>query len=222
MPSSPLLLGHRGSRISHEVSENTFPSFELALQHGCDGFEFDVRLTASGHAVICHDTHYQGTLVAEASRAQLPNLLLLEDVLEHYGDRAFLDIELKDAGLEEKILSLLRQRKPQRPFVVSSFSRPVIMELRARSETIPLGLICDSQSQLSEWRATPVEYVIPEYSLVTPSLVEEVHAARKRLLVWTVNDPAAIRLMADWGVDGIISDDTKTLVRTIRLNGKGV
>jgi glycerophosphoryl diester phosphodiesterase len=220
MTSSPLLLGHRGTRISQDVAENTLPSFDLALKHGCDGFEFDVRLTACGHAVICHDSQHRGIRIAEAVRAELPELPLLEEVLAHYGDRAFLDVELKVAGLEEKVLSLLRQRQPQRPYVISSFLRPVLMELRGRSAIIPLGLICDSQSQLMGWRAVPVEYVIPEYSLVTQSLVHEVHAAGKLLLVWTVNDPAAIRRMSEFGVDGIISDDTQTLVRTIRLNGK--
>ncbi len=39
----PLLLGHRGAKSY--APENTIEAFELALQHGCDGFEFDVRLT---------------------------------------------------------------------------------------------------------------------------------------------------------------------------------
>jgi glycerophosphoryl diester phosphodiesterase len=219
MPSPPLLLGHRGARISREVAENTLPSFDLALQHGCDGFEFDVRLSRCGHAVVCHDQWVGGIEIAQANREHLPELPLLEDVLERHGDRAFLNIELKVAGLEEKVLSLLRERKPLRPFVVSSFLRPVLMELRARSETISLGLICDSEEQLSGWRELPVEYVIPEYSLVTRQLVSAVHAAGKRLLTWTVNDPAAMRRLSDWEVDGIISDDTQTLVRTIRFNG---
>ena len=46
MAHLPLLLGHRGAVCSLGVPENTFASFDLALEHGCGGFEFDVRLTA--------------------------------------------------------------------------------------------------------------------------------------------------------------------------------
>ena len=55
MARLPLLLGHRGARVSTGTPENTFASFDLALEHDCDGFEFDVRLAACGTAVVCHD-----------------------------------------------------------------------------------------------------------------------------------------------------------------------
>ena len=48
----PLLLGHRGARVGKSIPENTLASFDLALASGCDGFEFDVRLTADGQAVV--------------------------------------------------------------------------------------------------------------------------------------------------------------------------
>jgi glycerophosphoryl diester phosphodiesterase len=33
--------------------------------------------------------------------------------------------------------------------------------------------------------------------------------------VWTVNDKEAMLRMANWGVDGIISDETERLVHTL-------
>ena len=53
--SRPLLLGHRGARALKSIPENTLASFDQALADGCDGFEFDVRLTADGTPAICHD-----------------------------------------------------------------------------------------------------------------------------------------------------------------------
>ena len=50
-----LRLGHRGARALTSIPENTLASFDRALADGCDGFEFDVRLTADGEAVVCHD-----------------------------------------------------------------------------------------------------------------------------------------------------------------------
>jgi len=212
MPSSPLLLGHRGARAS-SVPENTLPCFELALAHGCDGFEFDVRLSGCGCAVICHDPKVGGTIVSEA---KLLNLPVLQDVLGGFAKRAFLDIELKVPGLSSELLLALGQHPPERGYVVSSFLPDVLREIHVRNDSVPLGIICDDQKQLQGWRDLPVQYVIPQYSLLTRKLVEAVHAASKIVLVWTVNDRRTMRRLVDWGVDGIISDKTDLLVKTLR------
>jgi glycerophosphoryl diester phosphodiesterase len=212
----PLLLGHRGARSIKELPENTFASFDLALEHGCDGFEFDVRLTADKQAVICHDPKHRRTTIARSQSKRLADLPRLEDVLARYGKRVFLNIELKVAGLESIVLAALRDHRPERGYVVSSFLPQVIMELKARSAAVPAGIICDKQVQLASWRKLPIEYVIVEKGLVKPGLVEQVHAAGHKLLVWTVNDAKSMRWLVRWGVDGIISDDTQRLVRTIK------
>src|SRR6478609_1478057 len=96
----PLLLGHRGLRSrSFRVRENTIAAFDLALQHGCDGFEFDVRLTADDRAVICHGAKFAGITIAQAACKRLRALPLLDDILARYASRAFLDIELKVPGI---------------------------------------------------------------------------------------------------------------------------
>ena len=58
--SRPLLLGHRGARALKSIPENTIASFDRALADGCDGFEFDVRLTADEEPVVCHDPKVGG------------------------------------------------------------------------------------------------------------------------------------------------------------------
>ena len=215
MSDLPLLLGHRGARSSTSVPENTFASFDLALEHGCDGFEFDVRLTGGGRSVICHDPKVNGINVSQATSDQLLHLPLLEDVLQRYCRRAFLNIELKVPGLESKVLNLLREYRMEEDYVVSSFLPEVIIELKTRSAKIQTGIICDKPEELACWPETSAEYVIPHYSLVTGELVQQVHHAGRRLLSWTVNDPNGMLRLADWGVDGIISDKTELLVQTL-------
>ena len=46
--------------------------------------------------------------------------------------------------------------------------------------------------------------------------MQDVQHAGLRIFVWTVNEPEAMRRLAAWGVDGIISDETKLLVGTLR------
>src|SRR5579864_1012720 len=116
MNPRPLLLGHRGARAVRSIPENTFASFDRALADGCDGFEFDVCLTADGQAVICHDPKVGALEVAQATAEQLAGLPRLDDVLERYEGTAFLDIELKVPGLERIAIDSLKAHTPRRGF----------------------------------------------------------------------------------------------------------
>ena len=233
--SRPLLLGHRGAR--RYAPENTLPAFDLTLEHGCDGFEFDVRLTADARAIICHDPKLADIEVASETYARivkryglssLPGLMLrtrgglpeashvlnLEAVLARYSDRAFFDIELKVPHLEDLVATTIKQHPAKRGYVVSSFLPEVVKAVAARG--LVTGFLCDTRRALAHWAELPGEYVIPHHKLVDRTLVEQIHAGGRKVLVWTVNDERKMRRLAEWGVEGIISDDTALLVQTLR------
>jgi glycerophosphoryl diester phosphodiesterase len=212
---NPILLGHRGARAICQIPENTVASFELCLQHGCDGFEFDVRRSADGQAVICHDQTIGGMEIANTASRTLP-LPALEDVLRPFADRAFLDIELKVAGLEVQTVEALREQPSQKGYVVSSFLAEVLTAIHDLDPATPLGFLCETRDQLRGWRQAPVEWVIPQFALVDRQLVERVHAAGKKIMVWTVNRAEGMRQFAEWGVDAIISDETELLMLSLR------
>jgi glycerophosphoryl diester phosphodiesterase len=206
----PLLLGHRGARAVRQIPENSLASFELCLQHGCDGFEFDVRRSADGQAVICHDATIGGMEIANTDFETLP-LPTLEDVLRQFAERAFLDIELKAAGLEAQTLAELRKHPPQKGYVVSSFLPEVLTAIHNVDPAIPLGFLCETQNELRGWHETPAEWVIPQFKLVDRELVDLVHAAGKKIMVWTVNGAERMREFAEWAVDAIITDETERI-----------
>lgn len=211
--TQPLLLGHRGARASRNIPENSLASFELCLQHGCDGFEFDVRLSGDGQAVICHDATHRGISIATSTAESLA-LPTLEEVLRQFAERAFLGIELKVVGLERRTVAALLGHPPRKGYVVSSFLPEVLAAVCELDATIPLGLLCESRSALRAWRETAVEWVIPQFKLTDAEFVEQVHAAGKKIMVWTVNRAERIREFAEWGVDAIISDETELAVET--------
>ena len=197
------------------IPENTLASFDQALADGCDGFEFDVRLTADGQPVVCHDPRSGTIEIARTTAAQLSALPRLQDVLARYQDRAFLDIELKVAGLEKVAITLLQKHPPRRGFVVSSFLPQVLCDLHALNSTFPLGLICETKAQLRRWPDLPIEFVIPHYKLVDAAVLRQIKSAKKKILVWTVNSVADMQSLAELGIDGIISDNTSLLGRTL-------
>ena len=211
----PLLLGHRGAR--RYAPENTVPAFDLTLEHGCDGFEFDVRLTADGRAIICHDPKLAGMDLARHTYTEIYPKAgeppCLEHVLARFASRAFLDIELKVAGLEDAVATCLRENPVRRGYVVSSFFPEVVKAVAERG--LVTGFLCDTQRALAHWTRLPGEYVVPHYKLVDRPLVEQIHAGGRKVLVWTVNEERQMRRLAEWGVEGIISDDTELLARTL-------
>ncbi len=219
--SGPLLLGHRGAR--KYVPENTIPALQLALDHGCDGFEFDVRLTSDQHAVICHDPKFLRLVVERTTRAQLeercrPEALIpsLEEVLEKFSPTAFLNIELKVAGTEEGTAGLLRHFPPRRGCIVSSFLPGVVTRFHDLAPETNVGLICDTRRQLARWKDLPLNAVMLHRGLVSAKFVDELHSKGKEIFVWTVNSAKEMKKFAALGVDGIISDDTKLLAATLR------
>ena len=217
----PLLLGHRGARRSSP--ENTLAAFQRALDHGCDGFEFDLRQSSDAHCVVCHDPKLAGRVVERstydsllaAHRRRNPGCredecpTLLDVVLQKFS-AAFLDVELKVGGIEEAVLRLLRAHPPRR-FLVSSFLPEVIARCRELDPSLPLGLICEDRKQLARWEKLPIQAVFAHRKLVTRELVSELHAAGQQVFVWTVNDEREMRRLAELGVAGLISDDSELL-----------
>jgi glycerophosphoryl diester phosphodiesterase len=210
----PLLLGHRGARGVKSIPENTLASFDRALADGCDGFEFDVRLTADGQAVVCHDPRVGNVEIATVARDAVEALPSLQEVVQRYEQSAFLDIELKVSGLEKTTLALLARFRPRRGFVISSFLPEVLQILHTQDSTVARGVICENRAELGRWRELPVEYVIVQWKLFTQGLLDEIKSANRKAIVWTVNEHEAMKRFAGWGVDGIISDDTRLLAES--------
>lgn len=220
MPAKLLLLGHRGARLY--APENTIAAFDLSLKHGVDGFEFDVRGTRTKESIICHDRRFNRMVVRKRTMEQIQSKCsldgkppCLEDVLELYSRTAFLNIEVKVRGMERVVLEAVRRFPPQRGYFISSFLPSVVRKLYALDGSLVLGAISKSYWHLRRWKALPVSYVVPHYGLLTQRLVDELHAAGKTVITWTVNDPRKMLQAAAMGVDGIISDDTKLLVETL-------
>jgi glycerophosphoryl diester phosphodiesterase len=61
--------------------------------------------------------------------------------------------------------------------------------------------------------------ISPEYQLVTTAFLDECRGKGLKVVVWTVNESADIKKMADMGVDGIISDyPNKFSILGVQLN----
>ena len=229
MRNRPLLLGHRGARPTSRFSlkrkaqvpqENTVDCFEYALSQGVDGFEFDVHVTRDHRLVICHNAWVGGSKVSASSYDTLCSrggpFACLETILRAFAHRAYLDIEVKVEGAEEAIVAAVYRYRPQRGFVISSFHPGALQRFHEIDASLPLGYVCQRAASLPRWRKLPVQILLPHYKLLTKKLVDEVHQRGLRAITWTVNGEQSLRQVAEWGIDGVISDDPALLSRTFR------
>jgi glycerophosphoryl diester phosphodiesterase len=217
----PLLLGHRGCRGCGFI-ENSLAAFEYALNRGCEGYEFDVRHTRDHRNVIWHDPDYRGRQIAAADYADLVdrggNLpATFEAVLAQFGHRAYLDIELKISGAEEAIVAALKSNPPQGGFIFSSFLQEILLRLHHLDGSLPLGLLCEDRDTISAWKELPLQAFLPRHDLIERRLVDQVHHAGRQIMTWTVNSPGRMRQLAEWGIDGLISDDPQLLYQTFHI-----
>ncbi len=158
----------------------------------------------------------------EKMPAKVLPLPTLQDVLRQFASRAFLDIELKVAGLEAQTVAALREHPPQKGCVISSFLPEVLTAIHELDPHVPLGLLFDRREQISMGgrASTPTEllaaWMIPNLDLIDRKLTDRFHDAGKKVMVWTVNRAEQMRQFADWGADAIISDETEVIVRSLR------
>lgn len=192
-------------------------SFKKALRYGATGLEFDVRRCGDGRLVVIHDDTIDRTtngrgLVGNLSYEELrqfdagsgERIPLLADVLDEFGARCLLNIELKDPSIAADVKNLVLERRLERHVIVSAFEW---RELKPLGPEIPIGLLSSKlENLISAAREFGAAAIHPRRDLVTGTLITAAHDAKLQIYVWTVNDPAEISHFRELEVDGIFTD----------------
>jgi glycerophosphoryl diester phosphodiesterase len=227
----PKRIGHKGADLI--APGNTLASFDAALAAGVDMVEFDVlpeRPDGSGRLILAHDFR------SAAGRTPLT----LEEGLEHFRQDAWsgveLDVDLKMAGYEARVVEALRQFGLADRALVSTMEERSLREVRrvapelrlgwsvpklrrnylAHPLTKPPALVAAGAFRrvlpgrvARAIRAGAIDAVMAHWALVTPRLAAAVRGAGGELYVWTVDDPARIAALEQLGVTGVITNDPR-------------
>lgn len=214
-----LVYAHRGS--SARLPENTLAAFRGALDDRADGVELDIHATADGVPVVIHDreldrtTNGAGTVdalsLADLRRLDAGNgerVPTFDEVLALLDGRLRLDIEIKQAGVEQDVLDVLA-RFPATPWAISSFDWDILRAVRRLApgaELWPLAGPADPSlvAVAKEIGAPAVALYHEAYREPSAKLLAD---AGLNVVVWTVNDPAEARRVRDLGAVGLCTDD---------------
>lgn len=219
----PLVIGHRGA--SADAPENTLASFLLAREQGADGIELDVQLSADGELVVFHDTRVERITNGRGAVTQMPAVALraldagqgqviptLAEVFELLGANFLYNVEIKEwrwrnQGIETAVAALIHKHNLDRQVLVSSFNPLVLRRIRPHlTRSTPLALI-HGGSWLRHGGALanyPADH--PQHSRVDEAYLAWARRRGMRVHVWTVDEPAEARRLAQLGVHGIITN----------------
>lgn len=233
MPGAPVLrVGHRGAR--GHAPENTFASFNLAVEMGVSAVETDVHLSKDGAVVLIHDhtvdrtTDKQG-YVKDMTLSQLKSLDAGKWYDARYeGERIpelgeFLDwacewdvavaLEIKNGpiyypGIAAKVVQALRKHDMLSRAIIISFDHPVLLEAQQIEPELTTGILYAARlvDPAAAARAAGAVALHPHWAYVTPDLVQTAHAAGLAVSPWCPNDAPTIKRLSDMGVDSIGTD----------------
>lgn len=190
-----LRLAHRGDWRT--APENTLPALLAALAvPGCDGLEFDVRLSADGVPVLLHDEtleRVQGrpervdSLRAEALAAfGIPTLAAVLAAIPH---RAFLDVELKGRHDRAVVEILAAGRGPTLVnAVVSSFEADTLARIAGLAPAWPrwLNAVDLSTDTVRTAVGLGCRAVAAEWRSVDAGSIAPARAAGLEVVAWTI------------------------------------
>jgi glycerophosphoryl diester phosphodiesterase len=213
------IIGHRGS--PREYRENTLPSFRRAFDVGANAVELDVHGTREGAVIVHHDAATNsrpgdsGTVavIAESSLLTLRGVAIGTDTIPTLGellamvptDRTVY-VEVKAPRIEAQVISDIRTSG--RTCAVHSFDHRVARRVHDLAVDIPVGVLQTSYpvDPLRLMHDAGARDLWQHWELLDEALIALVHADRRRIIAWTVNDSSVARRLLDWGVDGLCTD----------------
>ncbi|WNW10867.1 glycerophosphodiester phosphodiesterase [Pseudomonas sp. DTU_2021_1001937_2_SI_NGA_ILE_001] len=226
-----LIYGHRGAK--GEAPENTLASFRQCLDHGVRRCELDLHLSRDGELMVIHDPtlkrttdrrgkvneHLAADLVTYDARKGGPGwnqpcpIPRLETLFEQC-DFEHWQLEVKSASRTRAANTVLAIRELVQRFglldkvTITSSSREVLRAAIELTPDISRGLVAEYAwlDPLKVAQSYGCEILALNWTLCTPERLLKAQRQGLHVSVWTVNEPALMHRLADFGVDSLITD----------------
>nr|WP_272890879.1 glycerophosphodiester phosphodiesterase [Stutzerimonas sp. S1] len=242
-----MIYGHRGAK--GEAPENTLTSFQQCLQHGVSRCELDLHLSRDGELMVIHDPTLKRTTgrrgkVAQHSAEELAGydarlggpgwkqpcpIPRLSELFENCAFEHW-QLEVKSASRDRAartvlaIKALAERHQLLDRITVTSSSREVLRALKRLAPAISRGLVAEYAwlDPLKVARHYGCDLLALKWTLCTPERLAKAQQQGLHVSVWTVNEPALMRRLADFGADSLITDFPGVAVATLGTSRTGV
>lgn len=226
-----LIYGHRGAK--GEAPENTLVSFQECLRHGVTRCELDLHLSRDGELMVIHDPtlkrtterrgkvveHTAADLVTYDARQGGPGwkspcpIPRLEELFEKCPFEHW-QLEVKSASRSRATTTVLAIRELALrhnlldKVTITSSSREVLKAALEFTPDIARGLVAEYAwlDPLKVATGYGCQLLALNWTLCTPERLLKAQRLGLHVSVWTVNEPALMRRLADFGADSLITD----------------
>ncbi len=213
-----LKIGHRGAKAYEP--ENTLRSFTKAIELGVDAVELDARRTREGEVVVIHDAKVDKTtngkgLVSDLTLNEIKQLVTdkgeriptLDEALDFLDKKVKIVIELKETGLEKKVLDLVHEKGLEKNVIIVSFREEALRKVRELDDEVDTGLIyVRHRNPIKAALDLGAKYLLSLYRFTHTANVKKAHENGLKVIVWTINKQEEVLEYMKKGVDGIASD----------------
>lgn len=231
------ITAHRG--FSSKAPENTEPAFTEALEIGADFIELDVQLSKDRQIVVFHDKNlsritgtnqllknldYQELLELDYGKwfgeeFSGTKIMTLDEVLEKFGNKINLNIEIKKNGDEietaELTANLIQKYNCIDSCYITSFSYNALKTVKKINSDIKTGLIANIMTYGGYSTLHDIDALSLNKKFVSQNLINNIHLNGKRVFVWTVNDRSEAEKFISMGADNIITDKPDMAVKAV-------
>ncbi|MDO9463432.1 MAG: glycerophosphodiester phosphodiesterase family protein, partial [Deltaproteobacteria bacterium] len=216
--------GHRGAKALEP--ENTLLSIRRAMEIGVDAVEIDVHLTKDKEVVVIHDSTVNRTTngkgpvgsytleeIKKLDAGKGERIPTLEEVIGLVKGRVKLIIELKEEGIEDKIVGLINKHSLYVGVYVISFWHMAVKRVKEMDSRIKTGvLLVGCPVDVCIARSASADALVMNYAFVSKGLVDKAHQEDLKVFIWNIDDRDMLKPYVDMGVDGIGSNDPRILV----------
>ncbi len=235
--SQPIIFAHRGA--SAFAPENTLASFELAVEHGADAIELDVKLSADQQVVVIHDQTVNRTTNGKGRVNQLTldelkkldagaffspeykgeTIPTLSEVIEKIAGRLYINIELTNYAtpfdnLTQKVAEIVLSHHQEENILFSSFNLITLTKIKRLLPQVPAALLAlpgipGAFARSAIGRWFSPDIIHPYLKDINPAFMKKQHRLNRRTHVWTVNKPEQLKRLFSLEVEGVFTDDPR-------------
>lgn len=215
------IIAHRGARF--EEPENTRRAIKRAFECHADAVEIDVRLSKDQYLVVIHDDTLERTTndsgkVCEQTLDQLRTLdagkgekiPLLSEVLLLLKELGIeLVIELKEEGIEKRVVREIKEAGMEHSVIISSFFHHSLLTVKEHAPELKTGIILSSLPLFPVQLAIDAraDSIFQKYPRLNRAYIAEASSNGIEIYPWTINTREDLEKVRELGVQGVVTDN---------------
>ncbi len=229
-----IVVAHRGAWKADNLPQNSIAALRKAIELGCTGSEFDVRMTADEVLIVTHDADYHGMQVEESTYSELSKIKLsngetlptLRDYINVLNDKdsTGLVCEIKpskykdrNAVIAEKTVSLVKELNADKHILsYISFSYEILLKIVEIDSLASTQYLDGSKSpaQLKQDGISGLDYLVYKLKM-KPEWISSAKEKGLMLNAWTANKIEDIDWLIANDFDFITTDEPELVFQRV-------